>query len=429
MMINIRSLFKDNKTNVWITYYIILGIIQALWTNPSTFPPLPFRLLMVGLVFGPMLFKKQCVIFGIPFFLILRGQLSTDYQYLPDIHSYNFYIPLLLILLLIHCRKIQIQQVKVFLPLITMIFYMWVVDLLGVGSCGNYVINLFIALLFSTFLSSKEDSNILACALIAICALLAVYYLLMYDKFLETWNYSEGIERSSWNDPNYFSTLLSVGFFLSSLQLLNYINTGFFLYNKYTLVVLMCICYLAIVLTASRSGFLVSSIILIIIIMSKSRLHLSTLLYFILISFAFIYFMYVYGAFDTLIYRMFEQGNMDTAGNRTTIWQEVVQNYQMQPFYNQVFGGGYWHRVKLSGGMEMHNELMAIWADYGYVGLAIFISLIVSMISSKNTSFNIRLISTFFYVMMILSLSPFQYVNIGFFIVWIFSQKSSLSWR
>ena len=66
-MAKILESFKKEKLNGWILYFIFLGIIQALWTNPSSFPPLPFRLLMTAGIFIPILFRRDLVLFVFPF--------------------------------------------------------------------------------------------------------------------------------------------------------------------------------------------------------------------------------------------------------------------------------------------------------------------------------------------------------------------------
>ncbi len=133
------------------------------------------------------------------------------------------------------------------------------------------------------------------------------------------------------------------------------------------------------------------------------------------------------GVFDTLLFRVFEQGNLETGGDRTTLWLRVIQNYGQQPFINQLLGGGYWHRVKLSGGFETHNEIIAIFADYGFVGLILFILAIISMLIQGGENSKIAVLTTIYYLLMIVSLSPFQYVNAGFFLVWIYSLKFTSS--
>ena len=95
----------------------------------------------------------------------------------------------------------------------------------------------------------------------------------------------------------------------------------------------------------------------------------------------------------------------------------------MQSLISQLFGGGYWHRVKLSGGHELHNESLAIMTDYGYVGFLFFLILLISMVTGNSQTLKLRRLSTIYYMLIILSLSPFQNVNIGFFIVWIIAYK------
>ena len=75
------------KTHLIIGYYIILGIIQTLWLNPTVFPPMALRLSMIALTVAPLFFKKEFVPFVYIFFITLRLYLSTDYSYLPDIYS------------------------------------------------------------------------------------------------------------------------------------------------------------------------------------------------------------------------------------------------------------------------------------------------------------------------------------------------------
>lgn len=413
---------KNKINNFWILYYIILGIIQAMWTNMSAFPPLPFRLLMIVLVFVPMFLKREMVVFGIPFFIMLRGQLATDYQYLPDIHSYGIYVPLLLLLLIVHKTQINNRFLKYFAPLICLTIYMSISDLLNNYELGVYVINLFIVILFSLFIRSKEDIDILSSALLSICALLAIYYILMYDQFLGTFNKVENINRSGWNDPNYFSTMLGVGFFISALGLFGYIRNGIFLFNRYLLVAIIITIFSAIILLASRAGFISVAFILVYSFI-KARPKLITIVITSALVSGIIIILYKFGFFDTLLFRLFEQGNMDTGGNRTLIWEKAMESFNTQPIITQFFGGGYWHRAELSGGHELHNEFLAIMADYGYIGLAIFVILILSMIIKNDQSCKIRRLSTLYYLLIILSLSPFQSVNIGFFIVWIIAFK------
>lgn len=416
--------FKKEKINSWILYYLLLGIVQALWTNLHAFPPMIFRVGMVAAVFAPMILNRELVIFGFPFFLILRGQFSTPYQYLPDIYSQIFYVFLLFIFLIYHWKSIQPINIKSVMPLIFLMFYMGIIDLIGTTELGDYSRNLFIVMVFSLFITNKHDFDIFSASLILVCAFSAIYYIVMYDQFLVTWSVKEGIERSGWKDPNYFSTFMNVGFMLSLLYLLGVLKSSLFILKKRIILLISCLAIMiAVVLTASRAGFLSLAFIMAIsLFLSKPNIKIA-LISIGLISVA-IAIMFSYGVFDTLLYRLFEQGNLNTGGGRTEIWLNTIKNFNLQPFGAQLFGEGYWHRISLSGGSETHNEFLAILADYGYFGIFIFLGLIASMFSlKKEPSSRIRNIASFLYLLSIISLSPFQYVNIGFLIIWILSAK------
>ena len=421
-MSNITSLFKENKNNKWILFYIVLGVIQALWTNMSSFPPLPFRLLMIFAVFIPLVFKRELILFAIPFFMTLRGQLATDYQYLPDINTYIFYFGVLTIVFCIHGSSVNLKNYNYLLPLIIFCFYLFLIDIFFTQDIGPYVKHIFFGLFFALFIVKKTDIHILSAALIAVSILLAVYYILMYDQFLQVYNTAEGVERSGWNDPNYFAILLGTGFMIAVLYLLNYLQSDLFIFNKHILLVGTFVIFSAVVMTASRAGFFVVSATAIFALV-KSKTKITTVLRFILIAFVFIFVLYKAGIFDTLIFRILDEGNIDTGGSRTIIWKRVCDNFSSQPIRFQLFGGGYWHRAFLSHGRETHNEFLAILSDYGILGIIIFLSILFSMFIGRGSSNKESKVSTIFYILAITTLSPFQHVYIVFFIIWVLSIK------
>lgn len=416
------SSYTDNKINWWILFYVVLGVVQALWTNMSSFPPLPFRLLMIFAVFAPILFNRELVLFAIPFFMILRGQLATDYQYLPDIRTYIFYIGMLAVVFCIHGKAIKLKNFRCFAPLALFCMYLFIIDILSVQKIGPYVTHIFFGLLLTFFIVKKNDVHILAAALIAACTLLAVYYILMYDLFLETWNSVEGLERSGWNDPNYFSILLGMGYMISMLYLLNYLQSDLIIFKKSILIVACLVIFAAVVMTASRAGFLaVSAMSLFSLVKSKPKLKV--VLFAFLIIVVFVGVLYKWGVFDTLIYRFLVQDNISTGGSRTIIWKRVCENYYSQPYLSQVFGGGYWHRAFLSHGHETHNEFLAILSDYGLIGLCMYIVILFSMVIGRGRYTKARAMATIYYILSVISLSPFQYVYIVFFLIWIIGLK------
>lgn len=414
---------KENKNiNYWIIYYIVLGIIQAMWTNPTTFPPMLLRLGMIFATFFPILIHYELLLFAFPFTLILVGNLSTKYQYLPDINSSFFYILIELLFLIIHKNKIRKNNLLYIIPMIILMAYMGFIDVLYNGELGKYAINIFLVVLFIPFVQTKKDFHLLSASLLSVCCLLAIYYIVMFDQFLITWNASENLERSGWSDPNYFATLLDIGFFISIVYLFDYIKGDFFIFNKYLLTFVCIVIFLAVVMTASRAGFL-SYIILLVILLLSTRIKWYGYVMICATALLVFYYMYTEGVFDLLLYRLLEDESIETGGSRITIWNSALANYNCQPFYKQFFGGGYWHRISLGSGEDMHNEFLGILMDYGLIGIILFICYLFTMLSFKTNIFSLRNIALLFYLLMIVSLTPFQYVNVGFLLVWIASLR------
>lgn len=404
-----------------VLYYLLLGVMQALWTNPSTFPPLPFRVAMIVAVFGPALFRKELVLFAVPFSLTLRGFLSTGYSFLPDVWSYWFYIGILLIAVVIHRKQLNFSLYGRVKPLIIMLLLFAMVDLVANGEVGKYATHIFIGLLLILFINKESDFHQISAAIIAVSLLLSVYYIVMFDRFLESWG-SSGLERSGWADPNYFSTTLDRGFFVAMIYLVGFCKSDYSFFNKRLLAACCIIIASAVLMTASRAGFLCIAFVLIIALFTAKLKFWHFLLALLVIAAAGAY-MYNKGVMDVLLYRLFEQGNLDTGGDRTTIWQLMLRNFWNQDFVNQLFGGGYWHRVELTQGMDLHNEFFSIMADYGLIGLLLFVCLFFSMASFRRGEFWKQNIAVFFYFFSVISLSPFQSVFILFLIVWIYALK------
>ena len=104
----------------------------------------------------------------------------------------------------------------------------------------------------------------------------------------------------------------------------------------------------------------------------------------------------------------------------------IIDNQGEQGLFYVLFGGGYWHRAVLTNGIDSHNEIFAIFADYGIIGLLLYLTLLFSLFTLRKNEFKIVNIPLFFYVLTVLSLSHFQYPTISFLISWICGAKMLL---
>lgn len=413
---------QNKSISFWIIYYIFLGVIQALWTNTSIFPPTIFRIGMIFAVFAPIYLKHSLILLAIPFSIILRGNLSTEFQYLPDIYSYSFYIIIELSAIIFHHKKLNKNNLKTMTPIILLMLYMGFLDLIYNGELGPYTIHIFIAILLLPFIRNIQDFHILSASFVTVCCILSIYYIVMFDDFLVSWNKKEGLERSGWNDPNYFSTLLEYGFLASIIYLIGITKSSLWLFNKIILIGISIAIFIAVVMTASRAGFL-CYLALLVTAFFNTKIKWYWYILGIGIVTATFFVMYNNGIFDLLLFRLFDEGNAESGGDRFDIWNIGLTNFNIQDFHALLFGKGYWHRIELSNGHDIHNEFLGILLDYGIVGTLLFSLFLISIISLTRSSFISRNITFIFYALCIISLSPFQYPYIGFLLIWIVMLK------
>ena len=290
--------------------------------------------------------------------------------------------------------------------------------MISIGEMGTYAKYCIIPIVTAFFIKDEKSLHLLSAGFIMSCTILAIYYYLNYDKFLVTWSSAEQLERSGWCDPNYFSTTLAMGYMFAMMYLFGILKSSLVIFRPIILALSCTFIALAVVLLASRAGFLCISIItMIFLFLSKIKLKW----FFLAISFIVLVvgYMFVNGYFEVLLFRLFEQGNTNDAGGRTGIWINVIENYQYQDFFKILFGGGYWNRVNLTGGYDTHNEAVAILADYGIIGILLYFLFLTKLISKKKYIS----IPLFFYILIVFSLSPFQYPTISFFLVWVCMAK------
>lgn len=413
---------ETRLSNLYLIYYVVLGVIQSLWISRSSFPPLVLRLGMSLMVFGPLLFKKELIPFAFVFSITLRQHLSTEYSYLPNIYSVNVYLLILVLLSVVHYdvwKRFNFKTSGV-LTFAAIIFIWTVSDLINKGSIGNGACFLLIAFFLLPFLADRKAVEYVIGAYIFVSMILAIYYFFMYDSFAVTWNVNEDIERSGWSDPNYFSIHIGIGFMMSMACLFGIINTVFVKYHRVLLIAGAFIIFFAIMMTGSRAGLLSSFVItLLVIVLSKNKAQYKLVPIIVLPVILFILFKSRYA--QLVVYRFFSEDTLSSGGGRLEIWSMALENYIQQDIWHLLFGGGWWHRANLTAGSETHNEWLAQLCDYGLIGLFLTIALYVKIVFNKAyQGLTSRLFITFvYYLLMMVSLSPSQYPIMPMYTSWL----------
>ena len=283
-----------------------------------------------------------------------------------------------------------------------------------------------------SYLADKNSSNnrfYMLNAFSIISLILSILYLLNYEAFLDTYNSSDGIQRSGWTDPNYLSCIVGMGV-ISSLILLIKNNTKRFLLKLFWIVTIT-ISIMSQILLASRGGLLCTSIsvmCLIAFINIKTRYKL----FLILTLCCFIVFLYNNNYFELLTYRM---QNDSTDSGRMDIWNmKLSLFFQEGNIFTWLFGIGYEKAFRLSytsQAIGFHNDFLAMFCGYGIIGFVVFVyKIFISPLSNiKNTNRSILISLIAYLLIACLTLEPLASGNLTYwafyYLILLFCKKET----
>lgn len=250
----------------------------------------------------------------------------------------------------------------------------------------NYVYNLelgiFVAILLSFCISKRKDVEMLALGFCFMSIFISVIFLLTYKQFLHEYALN-GIERSSWINPNYLGGHLSLGI-VSGLWLMFY---GYSLVRKkiYRLIIILglLICIVALGMNASRGSILACSLPFLWFLWT-SRIQKKTKIGVILLNICFIIFLLSSNYIELLIYR-FGSDDATTGNGRTIIWVSKINEFlSSDNLMNLLFGIGQDACREIAVNIATHNDFVTSFIAYGFIGIVLFILFIALPIIISN---------------------------------------------
>ena len=215
----------------------------------------------------------------------------------------------------------------------------------------------------------------------------------------------QDFERLGWADPNYFSCIIGIGLLLSFYNLLNW-QTARPKVEKYLYIASSLLSLFVVITSASRgAAFAILGSILMMLLMSNIRLGRKVGA--IIICLVIFFFAVKIGYFDMLFSRL--AADDGTAGNRTLIWEAKWEGFISNDLFHQLFGLGIDKGRKLGFGQiqGFHNDYLAFLVCYGFVGLLLFLVVLLYPIfkSRKSKPLIVPLIA--YLLLVCVSLEPF----------------------
>ena len=350
----------------FILYYLVLLVFLVLRTSEYA-PNILLRTGYLAAFFVPFLFAPNKLFPPILISFMTIGTHGFAFNYLPyEISIYFALTFMIFIARQVKCKRIQISVVYIY----TLIFLLFR-NILDSFDPQNIFYCTAIIGMFSLFVDKESPRNMLY-AFVIVAIALSLLYLTNYDKFIEDYNAQEGLERSGWIDPNYFSCILGMGVMASLILMIKYSEN---LATKILLILTILFSFISQVILASRGGVLAISVGgLILLVMSKIKIQnkiLAGILIVILINW-----MYTSGYFQLLEYRI--QVDAGGGSGRMDIWAAKLKAFFHEGnIMHWIFGFGYVSGFELTGtegnAVGFHNDIIAVLCEYGIIGLMLFL--------------------------------------------------------
>lgn len=365
-------------------YYAILLVTMMSWTDINSSPPLLFRLTFLTLVCFPACIDRNSIM---PAALIcFWGTTINGYSFSYMPYPAYTYVAVLIVLLPFMWRSSK--------PIVTysgmflipgMALFLLLRDLIGDLEIQFNAISLLIISLLPIYMNKWDSKAIekMEIAFMVMSLILSYYSFTTRSLFYGDFGSFAGEKRSIWADPNYLSAVMGMGALIGIKQVISIRKTN--LSNRILGVFTFAVTFIAMLALASRGGMLcllISTIIL--LLFSKVNPVLKATI--IICAVIFLVILYTNSFFDMLEERI--NSDDGTGSERTIIWSRRLSafansNNPLKILFGYSFHGG----LKLGMPYEFgsHNDFVAFLAEYGIVGLCMFIAfLLIPIINLHN---------------------------------------------
>lgn len=414
---------------LYIIYYSVLILILALYTNMRHSPNMLIRFGYLAAIVLPVLQREELVCaviictLGISKNTFAHPLMPTDMYY---------YVALVLLLAYLSLLRRGFKTGIKLLFLIAII-YVVLIDLITQDRLSQMVSMIFICIMFYMCIEDKIviGSRFLTLSFIIISLTISYWVLFCPSAHVASFSEVKGMSRTGWTDPNYLSSVLGAGLILAIRELL--LKNRNLLYKSF-MALIVTLSVIAMLKLASR-GIIIAVVLSVVVLMSFSKVNKWTKAVVIVLSIILVVVLYNHQYFEFIIARFEEDDG--TGSHRTEIWLSKLSDF----FYNKkmvnwFFGVGQFEGFKMGEyfglsvvGVSTHNDFVSFLVYYGFVGIALFFSVIAYPLRVCSKAYRPQILALLLYMlacgMTIEPLARGMFVNWGFFFYIIVLAKQS----
>ena len=415
--------YLNNVKFVYVYYAILLALV--LFNNSEAIPNAIIRLSFLVVFFLPLMTKYKDLYPACLTCFMIVSTYGFAYGFFP--YEMKLYSLLSFLVVLFSGKLKSIVKGRNYLLMFYILFHLLIVDLVNSGEIQNILYSILTILMFGIMIDKNYEKNSFymmnAFALASLS--LSLLFFFNYERFLVSYNALDGIERSGWADQNYLSCILGMGLVTSTVLLLTKKNTA--LEFKAVWIFSVGLSFMAQIVMASRGGVLASVIAVAVILLSKNIGKKYKILAAILLV-IFILVLYDLNYFSLLEYRI--ENDATGGSGRIEIWEgKLVSFFEKANVFQWLFGMGFEGGMKLNGYyLGFHNDYLAFFCCYGFIGLFIFLYLLYYPIRVASKGYKSLAFALVLYLATIcLTLEPLNAGRLPYFSYYFFVYIYALS--
>lgn len=393
-----------------ICYYAVLLLIMMSWTDYNSFPSMIFRIVFLLAVIVPGYLDRDCTL---PAAITCFWGIAVNgyaYSYMPT--QEFLYVGILMIsTIVMHRYDKKAMLYRGYILPVILFFFVTIRNIAGSTSIEEITWGLLIFILFPFFIddSSCNNEKKMSWAFMTMTTVLSFYTFTTQDLFAGQVG-GKLLERSGWTDPNYLSMIVGMGAIIGFRNILRIRSI-----DKFTMVLSLssfCMAIPAMLLLVSRGGLLClcGGIV---VLMFASKVKTTYKIGVVCLILFFVVVLYTNDFLAMLEERLNGEAN---GSNNERLW--ILENrlnafFDGNPLYWLV-GYGLQDGMKLGLPYPMgsHNDYVAFLAEYGIIGLILFLCLL--LLPFYNLKYGTKVIGetcalTVYLFLASLTLEPFAF--------------------
>ena len=400
---------KTIGLNKWLfMLYGVLVVLMCAWTSMSL-PPAYVRFAYLLVMIAPLILWVPS---WTPIVLTLFVTISQN-GFAPSFMPSNewFIVVILLAILLIRYNKNHIPTRPL---LILLVIYSFAVNTLTGGTSEEIYQPLLCVFLFAFFVPQNDSDlpHLFSYAFIIASLAISILFFFYGDAFTVQVGDEE---RTYWSDPNYLGCQIGMGFTAGLIELFFMKKRNWF---AFILIIATLVFSVITLLRIASRGAIVAIAIPFALLTLFSRGRLLYKIIVVIVLFYLLYLVYMNGIMNAIIYRMTNEGTLETAGSRITIWSVKLKSFFSTDtsFLKLVFGYGNLGGQQLgySSIRGFHNDFLAFLVEYGFIGFVAFIILMFKPLKERNNRI-IVLCGTMYLVACCMGLEPLSHGILPFY--------------